>query len=318
MGIDRRGVPLREPARSRGPRGVTVFFVFLILAALCIGAGFTVGRYILSTLSDTMADPADTSGDTGGSGGTGGTGGDGQGGTDGDTGGDTGGAIPAGGGAGNVICDLSPLPVYAIQVGAFGSRANADKVVSDLAAKGYPGHVLSPASGSTLYKVWTVTVTKRDVAEAVRSRLKTQGYQDCFVAGEDLDTTALTLSGSSLDYLNKAKTAIEVLSSCLRIEGDIWDKYHSGSLDRAAATTSVDALLTTVSEAKAGLARFVAPQDLAPLGQTLDELLQAALANLEQVKSYLTSQRDADRIAAESSFISLVDRYARLGASLRR
>jgi len=47
-------------------------------------------------------------------------------------------------------------------------------------------------------------------------------------------------------------------------------------------------------------------------------ILDAALANLEQVKTYLTSQREADRIAAESSYIGLVDEYVRLGANLRR
>ncbi len=313
MATNRRRVPQREATVSRGPKAVTVFLFFLLLAALCLGAGYTIGNYILTTLGDKVAgNGGQTPGDTSGGGGIqpGDTGAGG-------TGGSGGGAVPAGGGAGTVTCGTNPLAVYALQVGAFGSRSNADKVVADLAAKGYPGYVIEPPAGEKLYKVRTVTLTRKDVAETVQARLKTQGFPDCFVATENLDATALKLSGSSLDYLNKVKAGIENLASCLRIEGDIWDKYRSGNLDRTAAGKDVDALVTSLGAAKDGLAGLAAPQDLAALGQAVDEQLAAAKTNLASLKAFLTGQTDADRLKAESSYIALVDAYARLGASLR-
>lgn len=304
-------MPGPETTVSRGPSGVTVFLVFLALAALCLGAGFTLGHYILSTLNDKISDSggAQPGGESGGGGpgDTGGTGGAGG----------TGGGTPAGGGAGSVTLASNPLTVYAIQVGAFNSRANADRVVADLAGKGYPGYVLEPVSGSGLYKVRTVTATRKEVAQAAQGRLKTQGFADCFVTSESLDETPLKLEGSSVDYLNRIKTALEAVASGLRIEGDIWDKYHSGTLDRTDATKNVDALITTIAGAKDGLASLAAPQDLASLGQAADGQLAAAKANLASLQSYLSGQVEADRLSAESSFIGLLDGYGRLGVSLR-
>lgn len=301
-------------AVSRGPSGFTVFIVFLLLAALCIGAGFTIGRYILAALQNNVADSggqAGPGGQPGGGGTSGGTGGGQAGGSG------AGGAVPAGGGPGSVNAQVSPLSVYGIQVGAFSTRANADKVVQALAGKGYPGYVLEPSGGSSLYRVRTVTLTDREVASAALARVKTQGYSDAFVAAETIDATPLTLTGSSLDYLRKAAAGIEALASCLRIEGDLWDHYHSGTLNRTEAAKNTDALVTTIREAKDGLAGLQAPSDLSALGDAVQAQLIAATTNLSALKSYLSGQADADRLAAESSYIGLVDGYARMSASLR-
>lgn len=160
-------------------------------------------------------------------------------------------------------------------------------------------------------------MTKKDTAVAVQGRLKAAGYPDCFVATESLDAKPLTLKGSSLDYLNKAKTAIEALASGLRIEGDVWDDFRAGTLNRTEAATTVGALVTTMQSAKDGLASLIAPTDLAALGQALDAQLASAKVNLQSVKDFLSNQSDADRLKAETSFIELIDAYTRLGASLR-
>jgi len=308
--------PVREPAVPRGPSGVTVFITFLVLAALCIGGGFAMGRYILSTLGERMADtgggPGQSTpgGTTPGSGGTSG-GGSGSGGSA------PTGPVPAGGGPGSVTASLTSFSIWSVQVGAFSTRANADKVVADLATKGYPGHVQAPASGSTLYKVRALTVTSKDVAQTAQGRLRTQGYPDCFVLGETVDGTPLVLKGSSLDYLNKAKAAVEALAACVRIEGELWSKFHAGTFDRSDASSKTDGLIASVNSARSGLASLIPPQDLAALGKALDEMLAQAKANLDKLKAYLGSQSDADRIKAESSYLELADAYVRLGISLR-
>ncbi len=310
MAMGRKRMPVREPSVARGPSGFTIFLVGVLLAALCLGAGFTIGSYILSTLSDTVSDNGggDSQPGTGETGDTSGTSG---------AGGTSGGAVPAGGGAGTVVCDLASLVVYSIQVGAFNSRANADKVVADLASKGYPSFVVEPAGGSNLYKVRALALTRKDVAEAILGGIRTKGYPDSFVASETLDASSLSLSGSALDYLKKAQAGIEALSSCLRIEGDLWDKSHSGTLDRAAAAPTVDALFATVSGAKDGLASLSPPQDLAALGQAVGDLLTSAVSNLQNLKTYLAGAKEADRLAAETGYVTLVSAYARLGVSLR-
>jgi len=332
-GRRRAPAPMRESPQSRGPSGLTVFLVFLVLAALCLGVGFGLGQYLLGTLGSKISETGGSvpggsvPGGTGSAGGTGGAGGGtvpggtgGAGGGTGQTGGSTGtggaGPSPAGGGAGSVTLETTPLTVYAIQVGAFGSRANADKVVADLAAKGYPGWVVEPPGGSGLYKVRTVTVVRKETAETVRSALKSQGYPDAFLAVETIDAAPLKLTGSSVEYLGKVKTALEAVASCLRTEGDIWDADHGGTLDRAAAAKKVDTLVSTVGAAKQGLGSLIAPKDLSALGQAVQSLLTEADGGLRSLKGYLAGQAGADRVRAESSFLELLDAYSRLEAGL--
>ncbi|MEW6032327.1 MAG: SPOR domain-containing protein [Bacillota bacterium] len=306
----------RPRTAARGPKGITVFLVFLLLAVLCITGGFALGRYLLSTLGENLGGtppPSTAPGTT-----TPGTTTPGAGGTGGETGGGQtgGGALPAGGGAGSRTCQTSPLAVYSIQIGAFSSRANAESAVRDLASKNLPGFVVEPSGGSTLYRVRTVAVTKREVADAVIATVRSKGYPDSFLVSQTVAETRLTLSGSSVQYLERAVTAIETLVSCLRIEGDIWDRYRSGTLDRATAATRVDSLITAVREAREGLSSLQAPSDLAALGDVLQAQLISASTNLQALKSYLAGQSDADRIAAESSYIGLVEAFLRLEAGL--
>ncbi len=314
MAIGRKRMLGREATVSRGPSGIAVFIVFLLLAALCIGAGFTLGRYILATLSEKIGDGDPSAGDGSDGAPGGGSPGEGSPGSGGSSGG---GAVPAGGGQGSVACGQSPLAIYFVQIGAYGARTNADKAATELAGKGYPGFVLAPTAGTNLYKVRAVTVTRKDVAESAQGRLKSQGYPDCFVGNEALDASPVTISGSSLDYLNKLKGGLDALSNCLHVEGDVWDKYRSGALNRTEAAKSVDTLIAGVDSAKSGLASLIAPQDLKALGEAVDGQLSAAKANLTSLKSYLSSQVDADRLQAEKSYAGLVDAYGRLGASLR-
>ena len=310
----------RMKAGGRGPSGFTVFVIFLVLAVLCITAGFALGRYLLATLGETIGGsaPPVSGGTPGGDTGSttpGETEGDGDA-DPGDNGGDSGGTVPAGGGAGSVTCQTSPLTVYGVQIGAFGSKANADRAVLDLAGKDLPGHVLGPSGETTLFRVRTVTLTKREVAETVLARIKIQGYPDCFLTTQTLAASRKTLSGSSTQYLDKAAKGIEVLLNCLRIEGDIWDELRAGTLDRQAASTKVEALIASVRQARDGLSSLSAPPDLVGLGEKVGTQLIAASTNLQALKSYLSGQAAADRLAAESTFIALVDGFARMEQSL--
>lgn len=316
----------RPPVSRRGPSGLTVFVVFLCLAVVCVAGGFTLGRYLLDTLAESVVDTGGGGAGSGGSGSGDGASGGGDsptGGGDGTAGGgsgstgDTGsGTVPAGGGAGSATCDLASLTLWTIQVGAFGQRANADAAVAKLAQGGYPGCVLEPNADSSLYKVRTVTGLDRAVVDAVLARVKTAGFPDAFVTTQMLGSRTLILTGSSIQYAELAATGIESLLSVIRIEGDLWDDYHAGRLDREAATRTVDALITTVREAKNALAGVQAPSDLTALGQEVQEQLIEASTNLESLKSFLSGQADADRIAAESSFIGLVDAFAGLEAGI--
>jgi len=320
----RRRAP-RSQTRSGGPSGFTVFLVFLVLSVVCVSGGFAVGKYLLATLGETIADGGGGSGDVAGPGG-GGSGGDatdpgagesggGSGGDSGETGED-GGTVPAGGGSGSATCELNSLTFYAVQVGAFGARSNADAVVDGLASKGLPGFVIEPAAGVDLYKVWTAPATDGEVTDAVLALVRDKGYPDCFVTSRTVGAGTLTFQGSSVSYVEKVADAVETLVRCLRIEGDVWDDYYAGSLDRVEAGANVDAMITTLGQVTAALAGLEPPSDLEALGEAVAEQLTAAAANLEAVRKWLDDQVESDLLAAQSSYIGLLDEFHRFEAGL--
>jgi len=317
MASARKRAP-RARTGPRGPSGFTVFLVFLILAVVCVSGGFSLGKYLLATLGETIADSGAGPGQDGSGTGQEGTGASGDGGSgNGSAGpGDGGQTTPAGGGPGSATADIAPLTLYAIQVGAFGSRGNAETVVDDLRAKELPGFIIEPTDGANLYKVWTTAATDGEVIGAVLARVREKGYADSFVTSRTVAASPLVFQGSSLDYLQAVAGAVETLVRCLRIEGDIWDDHYAGSLDRVEAGADVDALLTTLEQVETHLSGLEPPADLQALGEAVTAQLQEARTNLLAVKSWLEGQSAADLLTAQSSFIGLLDQYARFEAGL--
>jgi hypothetical protein len=78
----------------------------------------------------------------------------------------------------------SPVPSeegYAVQLGVFSTRANAEKLVTQLRSKNISASVsMKPADGRTLYAVTTGDFRTRDAAETFAARLKSRSI-DCIV-----------------------------------------------------------------------------------------------------------------------------------------
>ena len=66
---------------------------------------------------------------------------------------------------------------WAVQLGSFASRANADRLVHRLQGSGGPFYVLPGGSGSSLrYRVRMGPLADRGAAERALARLKAQGH----------------------------------------------------------------------------------------------------------------------------------------------
>ena len=67
---------------------------------------------------------------------------------------------------------------YTIQVGAFGTEEAAQKVLSQLSAKGYSGRIEQPGRGADrYYHVWVGEFTSTEHASQFQTRLKADGFQ---------------------------------------------------------------------------------------------------------------------------------------------
>jgi len=67
---------------------------------------------------------------------------------------------------------------YTIQVGAFGTEEAAQKMLSQLSAKGYSGRIEQPGRGADrYYHVWVGEFTSTEPASRFQTRLKADGFQ---------------------------------------------------------------------------------------------------------------------------------------------
>jgi cell division protein FtsN len=65
---------------------------------------------------------------------------------------------------------------WAVQLGSFASKANAEKLVRALSAKGHTATISAAGSGASLrYRVRMASLVDREAAERVLQRLKAQG-----------------------------------------------------------------------------------------------------------------------------------------------
>jgi DedD protein len=72
---------------------------------------------------------------------------------------------------------------WAVQLGSFASRANADKLSRELKAQGFSVYVLSGGAGSTLrYRVRIGPLSDREAAQRTAAKLKSLGHVSSMVA----------------------------------------------------------------------------------------------------------------------------------------
>lgn len=71
---------------------------------------------------------------------------------------------------------------WAVQLGSFASRANADKLMHQLRGQGFPAYVASGGSGSSLrYRVRVGPLADRAAAAQTAAKLKALGHSSSFV-----------------------------------------------------------------------------------------------------------------------------------------
>jgi DedD protein len=72
---------------------------------------------------------------------------------------------------------------YAVQLGSFANRSNADNLVHQLKAQGFAVYMLSEGSGKAArYRVRVGPLNDRDAAERTIARLKSSGHASTLVA----------------------------------------------------------------------------------------------------------------------------------------
>ncbi|HSZ08300.1 MAG TPA: SPOR domain-containing protein [Steroidobacteraceae bacterium] len=78
---------------------------------------------------------------------------------------------------------MSPRAAWAVQLGSFANRTNAENLSRQLKGQGFPVYVLPGGSGtSARYRVRVGPLPNRDVADRTAAKLKSIGHDSSLVA----------------------------------------------------------------------------------------------------------------------------------------
>jgi DedD protein len=77
--------------------------------------------------------------------------------------------------------DVLRSGTFAVQVGSFGNRDNAERLVRDLQSKGFPAYLEAPTGGRNLVRVRVGPVEDRAAAVSLVERLKRAGQPGAIV-----------------------------------------------------------------------------------------------------------------------------------------
>lgn len=218
---------MRRTRLSR-PRGISsrlsALFMFVLIAVALVGAGYLLGRFVLSSiLSRYPGTPATST--------------PGQGGSSSDT--------------VTTTIALDSLAVYRIQAGAFSSKDNAAKLAQACIARGVPAYVMAP---DPLHKVYCGVVPSREAAEKMAAEVISRiagtvigADEKLYIGSFEIPAIRLSVSGdrkyvTSLEEgMKKARGALDTLLG-------FWDAYYlkASPPDVRSASRDVTSILTNL------------------------------------------------------------------------
>lgn len=198
---------MRRTRMSR-PRGVSsrlsALFVFVLLAVALVGAGYLLGRFVLSSiLSRPPGAPVSSV-----------------------PGKDKGGSAPE---TMTATISLDAFTVYRIQVGAFSNKDNATKLAQACFAKGVPAYVMAP---DPLHKVYCGVLASRQAAEKMAQDVMAKISGTVIPAGDKLyigalDVPAIQVSVSGdKQYVSALDGAVKKAGPAIQALLGFWDSYY--------------------------------------------------------------------------------------------
>ena len=107
------------------------------------------------------------------------------------------------------------ISLYRVQTGAFNEKANAEKLLKTLQAKGYKGFIVQ---ADKLYKVQLGAFKEKSNAQKYAEDLKTKGYA-CFITG-----------GDKVAHNSIAEDGMFGYASCVAMQRWLGSKYSDGEL----------------------------------------------------------------------------------------
>lgn len=270
--------------RTRMERNRTLRNVasFLLIAAVLVGSGYLIGRFLLAGLFNNKSDQGEpVSSNTGGS------------------------LVSE---TVTVQVEVKPMTLYRVQVGAYANKENADKTAQEVLQKGVPAAVMSP---DPLYKVYCGVAGSKDAANKISESIlpKLSGSiiekdQKPYIGSYTIDQKTITITGEKTQVdaiqqaLVKAQNALEMLVT-------YWDNYYLGKEQKV----NIKDMANDISSTRQQLAQITPSTQLKPVY----DMASTILGELEtSIKSAQDAQGgDGGKVASGvTALIKCVDVFS--------
>lgn len=210
--------------RLGGSRVLTQRLIFVVIALAFVGSGYLIGRYFLASLLQRPSGGEPVTGP------------------------------PAQGGVATVQVQTKPVSLYRVQVGAFSTKENADRVAAAVHTKGVGAAVATP---DPLYKVYCGAAASKEAGDKLAQSAKTKlagsvigANESLYVASATIASRSFTLSGDKT-VTEKLQGAFAKADNAVQSLLAFWDAQYLGkqnTVDLAAMETDINALRDDLSK----------------------------------------------------------------------
>jgi hypothetical protein len=199
--------------------------------------------------------------------------------------------------------------LWRVQVGAFSSKDQADKLVTALKGKGFGAYI----SGTDPYRVLAGVTKTKEAALKLSDQLTKVGYKP-YVAEFKQAAGSFTLALVDQAYVPVFRNGILSMADAVPAEAGAWDSYYLGKkTDFISSSTGVAATLANVTQK---MTTTAPPKAIEALHAALSTLLQKASANAQDIKSFAEKGGKDLYVKATTSYLEVIEAYDRFLAQL--
>lgn len=264
--------------RLGGSRVITQRIIFVVIALAFVGSGYLIGRYFLASLLQRPNDGEPVTGDP-----------------------------KTQGSTATLQVQTKPVSLYRVQVGAFSTRENADKVAAAVQGKGIGAAVATP---DPLYKVYCGVAASKEAGEKLAATAKAKlagsviGKNDSlYVASATIASRSFTLSGDKA-LAEKLQSAFSKADNAVQSLLSFWDALYLGKQN----TVDLSAMETDLTAIKDDLSKVTPTDGLAGAHASAIEIVSDLTLAVKGAKA--AAGGDTSKAAeGATAFVAALDTY---------
>jgi len=264
--------------RLGGSRVITQRIIFVVIALAFVGSGYLIGRYFLASLLQRTNDGEPVTGDP---------------------------TTP--GTTATLQVQTKPVSLYRVQVGAFSTKENADKVAAAVQGKGVGAAVAIP---DPLYKVYCGAAASKEAGEKLAAAAKSKlagsvigKNESLYVASATIASRSFTLSGDKA-LAEKLQSAFSKADNAVQSLLSFWDALYLGKQN----TVDLSTMETDLAAAKDDLSKITPSGSLTAAHSSAVEIMSDLTLAVQKAKAAAGGDT-SEAAEGASAFVAALDTY---------